>query len=222
MADKKDLMMILSIVPENHGVRLMKALNDKGINLHFQCVGIGTAPTEMMDIFGLCSNDKDIVISVGSQIKIKQLMAEFNSDFNTKYGGLMIVLKMSAANRLIVEILNHNITRSEFKGDKKMKNEHLHNLILISVNSGFADSVMTTARTVGATGGTIIKGRLAGTEQLIELGQTSAEEEREIICILAPQNVSHAIMEKVNTEFGSKSDANGIICAVPTEKAYKI
>ena len=35
-------------------------------------------------------------------------------------------------------------------------------------------------------------------------------------------NESFANMEKVNSEFGSKSEANGIICVVPTEKAYKI
>ena len=49
-----------------------------------------------------------------------------------------------------------------------------------------------------------------------------AEGEREILCILAPLKTSKQIMEDVNKEFGLTSEANGIIFAIPTEKAYKI
>ena len=49
-----------------------------------------------------------------------------------------------------------------------------------------------------------------------------AEGEREIFCILTPLKKSKQIMEDVNKEFGLTSAANGIIFAIPTEKAYKI
>ncbi len=224
MAEHKRLMMLMSIVQRNSGQRLINTLNDKNITLHFQCVGFGTAPTEMMDIFGLGTNAKDIVISIGAESTIKNMMADFGTNFSSysEYGGLMIVLKMSAASRLVTEILNHNQTELESKGDGAMKNEHHNNLILISVNNGYADPVMETAKKAGATGGTIVKGRLADAQHLIELGQMKADEERELICILAPSAVSHKIMEDVNKSFGITSDANGILCAVPTEKAYKI
>ncbi len=224
MSYNKKLMMLLSIVQRNNGQKLITNLNKKNITLHFQSVGFGTAPTEMMDIFGLGTNSKDIVISIGAESTIKNMMADFGSNFASysKYGGLMIVLKMSAANRLITEILNHNLPENKTKGDGAMKNEHHNNLILISVNNGYADPVMEVAKKAGATGGTIIRGRLADAEHLIELGQMDASEEREIICILAPSAVSHQIMEDVNKDFGISSKANGILCAVPTEKAYKI
>ncbi len=224
MADNKRLMMLLSIVQRDSGQKLIKNLISKDIKFHLQSVGFGTAPTEMMDIFGLGTNAKDIVISLGAESTIKKMMAEFGSNFASysQYGGLMIVLKMSAASRLVTEILNHNLSENEITGDGAMKNEHHNNLILISVNNGYADSVMETAKKAGATGGTVIKGRLADAEHLIELGQMEASEEREIICILAPSAVSQKIMEDVNQEFGISSKANGILCAVPTEKAYKI
>lgn len=221
---EKRMMLLFSIVQPDKGAKLIKTLKEKGIHIHFQCIGCGTAPTEMMDIFGLNTNHKDIVISLGAESAIKQLIADFSSDFNTVslYGGLMIVLQMSAASRLIAEIVNHNVEHYEDKGEISMKNEHHNNLIFISVNNGYADTVMEAAKKVGATGGTIIKGRLADYGQFIELGQVEAEEEREIICILAPELVSHEIMETINKNFGFSSKANGIICAVPTEKAYKI
>ena len=42
------------------------------------------------------------------------------------------------------------------------------------------------------------------------------------LLILAPLKTSRQIMEDINREFGINSKANGIITAVPTEKAYKI
>ena len=224
MKNGKKLMMLLSIVQRDSGQKLIKNLVDKGIKLHFQSVGFGTAPTEMMDIFGLGTNAKDIVISIGAEATIKNMMADFGSNFASysEYGGLMIVLKMSAASRLVTEILHHNLAENEIKGDGAMKNEHHNNLILISVNNGYADSVMEVAKKAGATGGTVIRGRLADADYLIELGQMEASEEREIICILAPSAVSKKIMSDINRDFGISSEANGILCAVPTEKAYKI
>lgn len=224
MKQTKKLMVLFSIVQPDTGKKLIKELKNRGINIHFQFVGYGTAPTEMMDIFGLCNNTKDIVVSLGPEKKINDLMSSISTGFNSqaKYGGLIISLKLSAANRIISEILHHGVEENDNQGEMNMKNEHLNNLIFISVNNGFADNVMTTAKQYGATGGTIIKGRLQDSEQLIELGQLYAGEEREIICILAPETVSHDIMEHVNEEFGVYSEANGIVCSVPTEKAFKI
>ena len=221
----KRLMMLFSIVEREKGKKLTKTLNSKNINMHFQFVGFGTAPSEMMDIFGLGNNDKDIIISLAPEIAVKNLMSDFGNNFSnySEYGGLMIVLKMSAVNRLVAEILNHNPPQNTSKEKKSnMKNEHNHQLIFISVDQGYSDLVMQTAKRAGATGGTVMKGRLAESDYFIELSQVDIKEEREMICILAPDTVSGAIMESVNEKFGLTSSAHGVICSVPIEKAYKI
>ena len=192
--------------------------------MNFQCVGFGTAPTEMMDIFGLGSNDKDIIISFATENTIKEMMSDFGTSFesHTKFGGLMIILNTNAASRVLTELLTHHSNNVSGKGNGAMKNEHHNNLIIISVNEGYADSVMQVARKAGATGGTIIKGRLADTELIAELKNTEIDEERELLVILAPLKTSKQIMEDINHEFGLSSKANGIITSIPTEKAYKI
>ena len=194
------------------------------IKVNFQTVGFGTAPTEMMDIFGLGTNAKDIVVSIGDENPIKDMMANYGSIFesHTKYGGLMIVMKISAAGRILTEILSRNKDNNSERGDGAMKNEHHNNLILISVNDGYSEDVMQIARKAGATGGTVIKGRLADIEQFADINENEIDGEREILCILAPLQTSAQIMEDVNKKFGLTSPANGIIVAIPTEKAYKI
>lgn len=217
-------MLLLSIVERDKGKKLIKELSGMGIKVNFQCVGYGTAPTEMMDIFGLGTKDKDIVISIGLEDTVKEMMSNFGAVFesHSKYGGLMIVLNVSAAGRILTEFLGFNNDRNTDKGDGAMKNEHHNNLIVISVNEGYSADVMQVAKKAGATGGTVIKGRLADIEQFGAIGTGEFDDEREMICILAPKETSKQIMEDVNREFGITSAAHGITFALPTEKAYKI
>ena len=59
----KRTMVLLSTVESGKGKKLMHTLNGENIKMHMQTVGDGTAPTEMMDILGLGTNSKDIIIS---------------------------------------------------------------------------------------------------------------------------------------------------------------
>jgi len=223
--DSKKIMMMLSIVESEKGHKLIEVLEKQHITMNIQTVGFGTAPTEMMDIFGLGSNDKDIVISMASKKAINALMSNFGNNFSsyTKYGGLLIVLNVLAVNRLVAEVLNHDLPEEIMMQEEVvMKNEHKHYLVMITVNRGYTDSVMEVAKKAGATGGTVIKGRLAETEKLKAVTDIEVEEERESIIILAPADVSARILEDVNEKYGLRSKARGILCAVPVEKAYKI
>ena len=220
----KKIMALLSIVQQGSGKKLIKELQSRGMTVNFQTFGFGTAPTEMMDIFGLGTNDKDVMISLASEGAVRDMMTNFGDIFpsHSKYGGIMIIIDVTASSRVLCEILNFSENQAREKEPINMKNEHHNNLIIISVNEGFSEDVMHVARKAGATGGTIIKGRLADFEQFAEYVNTNVEGEREMICILAPSKVSAQIMEDVNREFGLSSGANGIIFALPTEKAFKI
>ena len=132
------------------------------------------------------------------------------------------MLSPNALSNVAASILAmQNIQETEVEHEP-MKNEHHNNLIFIAVNEGYTEDVMRAARRAGATGGTVIKGRLADAEQFAEYVSTDVSGEREILCILAPVKNCKDIMEEVNKEFGLNSPANGILFAVPTEKAYKI
>ena len=102
------------------------------------------------------------------------------------------------------------------------KGEGKFNLILIAVNEGFADDVMKTAKKAGATGGTVIRARQVGAELLEQFEEADLQEEKEIITILSPTATSGHIISAVNEEFGLRSVAKGVVCAVPVERALKI
>ena len=116
-------MILLSIVERDKGNKLIKELKKMDIRVHFQTVGFGTAPTEMMDIFGLGTNDKDIVLSLGAESCVKDMMTNFGTAFesHSKFGGLMIILDLSAAGRILTEILHFENSKNMEKEIKYLK-----------------------------------------------------------------------------------------------------
>ncbi len=224
-ADEKRVMVILSILERGKGKHYIERMKAQDIKLHLQSVGHGTAPSEMMDILGLGSKDKDVIISFATERTVGQLIAKLsqNLENSIRYGGLMMVLNMSAINRLAAEVVIRAQTEDNNKEEKQIvSGEGKYNLILISVNQGYADEVMKTAKSAGATGGTVIRGRMLGAELLKQIDDNDVQEEKEIITILSPSVISGEIMNAVNQEFGLRTDAKGIVCAVPVEKALKI
>lgn len=221
-ADRRDqIMLIASIIERGRAKAYIEMLDRRNIGFHMQFVGQGTASSEMMDILGLGSSDKDIVLSYAPRRLVAALAAELTKDLSSGmgYNGLMMLLSTSAINRLAAELLQQ-AEGNETEGEESaMKSEYRHSLILITVNQGYADAVMQTAKKAGATGGTIIRARLAGTEQMDLL---QIQEEKEIIAILAADSVRGQIMEEVNREFGLQAEARGVVCAVPVDRAMKI
>ena len=229
--EQSRIVVMLSILTRGKAKQYLEMLHSRNIKYHLQSVGFGTAPSEMMDIFGLGSNDKDIIFSLAPLSDVADLAAELtkNIDSSARYGGLAVILSLSSINRLTSEIINRANREADNakKGARatKMKNELKHNLIAISVNQGYTDAVMKIAKQFGATGGTVIRARLAGPENLEQFGDIDDDNisvEKEIITILAPANICRQIMEEVNAKYGLNSEARGTVCSVPVEKAFKI
>lgn len=225
MSEQDRIMMLFSIIGRGKSKQYMEMLNSKNIRFHFQMTATGTAPSEMLDIFGLGSNAKDVVISLAPASSIRAFAGDFGKNLgaSTEYGGLMMSLRLSAINRISAEIISKSNHGNTEKGKQnQMKSEHKQQLILITVNQGYTDQVMQTAKKAGAMGGTILRARLAGTERLEQFGEVEIQDEKEIISILAPVGVAEQIMNEVNREHGARSEAHGMVMSLPVEKAYKI
>ena len=224
MAENSRIMMVFSIITRGKAPKYMRSLSESGVGFHLQTTAIGTAPSEMMDIFGLGSNDKDIVISLAPEDKLSGFISQMGREFggSHEYGGLMLCVALSAINRLTSELVNRVSNQSNAKGGrKKVKGTHKNQLVLVSVNQGYTDAVMETAKRAGAMGGTVLRARLSDGGVTEQLGE-NVHFEREIIAIFAPSAVASYIMEDINRIHGVMTDANGMVLSVPVEKAFKI
>lgn len=218
------IMMVFSIIARGRAKKYMEKLQLNGMGFHMQTNAIGTAPSEMMDIFGLGTNDKDIVITLAPEEIINSYVFEMNKGLESSYefGGLMMCVRLSAISRLGSELIKRASKDNDMGGKKKVKSAQKHQLILVSVNQGYTDAVMETARNAGAMGGTVMRARLSESSMMEQLSEAQVQQEREIITIFAPAGTAVKIMDEVNRNHGVMSEANGIVMALPVDKAYKI
>lgn len=92
-------------------------------------------------------------------------------------------------------------------------------MILVTVNQGFTDAVMDTARKAGARGGTIIKGRWAGDESFAETnGITTLQAEKEMIFIVVPTEIRNKVMDAVTRQHGLRTEAGAMVTAIAVEQ----
>lgn len=217
------MMLLLTITRRGEGSFIVNSLNSHGIPWHLRAVGQGTASSEMMDILGIGSRDKDIVISLAARRAAESFTMELESNPTLGRGhGIMMIIPLEAINNLTAVLASRAAGKLNVQeADITMKNEYKHSLVLIAVNRGYADEVMQAARKAGATGGTVIKANLADNESGELLGIT-LEEERDIVAIMVPDTIRDTLMENVNRELGMRSDAQAIICSVGVDKAMRI
>ena len=97
-----------------------------------------------------------------------------------------------------------------------------NSLILAIVNRGYTDVVMASAKRAGARGGTIIRARWSGEEQMEQLSGFSLQAEKEIVAIVSPSEIRNQIMEAIHQEHGVQTEAGAALCSLPIEQMIHI
>ena len=77
-----------------------------------------------------------------------------------------------------------------------------HAMILVTINQGYSDAVMNTARAAGATGGTILKGLRCSPGKSAVIFGITIQEEQEIVAIVVPKDKKTEIMQAISSAHG--------------------
>ena len=221
MREQEAIRLVVTIVERGAGNRVAKAYSARQISAHHRCEGRGTATSEILDILGLGSTEKDVVLSLATAGAARGLMEELDDQLgpqlNTK--GIAFTMPLTGLSNLLATAVQLT-GRQERKEGSGAVRESGSSLILITVNQGFTGEVMETAKKAGARGGTILRARWTGLEGL---GNALAlDQEREIIAIVAPDEKRRAIMDAVNTAHGVRSQAGGSVLSLAVEQLVKI
>lgn len=238
--------LLVTIVERGKGKEIIKLYNGEGLTFHYQTIGHGTATSEIMDILGLDSRDKDIILSFSPESVIHQLIYRMSNELRGKVDtkGIFFDLPLTGMSNLIVAALN--LPRQHDKKNEKknpvpgiadtlienlmnenheesgkeepvMSSENKHSLILISVNQGYTETVLDTARSLGARGGTILRARWSGRRSLEKYHGISLQTEKEIMAIVVPNELRNRIMDAVNEKHGVKTEAQAIVCSMKVD-----
>ena len=211
---------IVSIVERGRGTAIQKLYKKHAVFLHTQCPGRGTATSEIMDILGLGSSEKDVVLSYAESGTARRLLALLDNELRGAAGtaGIVFTLSLSGMNNLAAAAIDYYAQQNKKGngGEPPMENQSKNSLILVTCVRGSADQIMVTAREQGARGGTVIKARWSGMEELERGYDLELTAERDIVAIVVPNDKRKDIMEAVNAAHGLRTPEQAMICsAVP-------
>ncbi|MBR3996180.1 MAG: hypothetical protein IKI97_13010 [Clostridia bacterium] len=198
-----------------------KYFEKKKIPIHYKVNAVGTAPSNILDILGIGTSDKRIIICMLpkniADIVIKDLYIDLM--FAIPGNGIAFTMPLGASNNKLLKLMNA-IPADNFISDGKeelIMSETKRVMIAAVVNPGFSEEVMNSAKSAGARGGTIIHGRGIAAPDAISLWGLGVQEEREIIIIVAESSNKLDIMNAISEKFGANTDANGYILSLPID-----
>ena len=221
------LKLIVSIVERGRGAAMQRLYNSRQMFLHLQCAGRGTATSEIMDILGLGSSEKDVVLSFATESCAARLLHDLDNDLRGSTGtsGIVFSTPLNAMNSFPAALVDFkaNMAKSETRGDSSMEHQNENCMIVISCSRGHADAVMATAKAQGARGGTVIRAHMAGLEDLEQAyGLDDLSAEREVLVIVVPKERRAPIMDAVNAAHGLRSDAQAVLCSLPIDEIVRL
>lgn len=204
-----------------------KLFKKNHLPLQYHFTGEGTASSEIMDMLGLGSIDKSVLLSVMPTEFANAMLNKLRTELRMSAinSGIAFTIPLNGANNFMVRMLTHyadsNTNSLSGKGDVIMA-ETKHVLITAVVNRGFSADVMEAAKAAGATGGTIIHSRQTVTEETAGFWGTSVQDEKEIVMILSDEGKKVPIMESIGEKCGVHSKAKGIVMSMPIDSVIGI
>lgn len=197
-------------------------LKEGGVPVQYHFCAQGTASSEIMDMLGLGSVEKNILMSMMpkefADKALKKLRKELYLGMpNT---GVAFTVVMSGSSGRLVQLI-----QSMQSGDENtpMERESLnmaeieYSMIMAIVNQGFSENVMDAAKPMGATGGTVLHTRRVGSEAVMKFWNISVHGEREIVMILVSREDKLPVMKAIGEKCGMNSEAQGVVLSLPVD-----
>ena len=177
----------------------------------------GTAVRSMLDILGIESNEKRVVLSIANQEKTKALISEQKRRLFIGVPGHGIVVSVpvkSIGGGKTVAFLNGSQQPAKYTPELNYSYE----LIVAIANEGRTDLVMNAARSAGAAGGTVLHGKGTGSEGGERFYNVSIAQEKEVILIVSRAEQKPGIMKAILEKAGPDTEAGTIVFSLPTSE----
>lgn len=219
-----EIKLIVSFVGRGQGNGLTRYYAEQKVTFNFQSTGIGTASSELMDVLGIGSAEKDVIFSLASKEAAGRLMNRLdNLSGGIHAKGIVFMMPVTGLNNILTVFLKRQSAGENSTGGTGMEHgSSASSLILVMVNQGHTDEVMNTARGAGANGGTIIRSRFVGAEKHEVPHESLAQSEKEIIAMVTPTSSRNTIMETINKKHGLKTEAGAVILSLGIDQIVKL
>lgn len=219
--------MVILITREEDKKKLEELFDTLRIPMCYQCRGKGTAPTEMLDIFGLSGTTRLITVGILPKFLVKDLerAAEDQLSFHRRGGGIALTIPVTGLQNPVFQMLNDEARKNLRQHIKERTEQDMaevkkrmdYVVIWVSVASGYSDEVIDAARAAGAKGGTVLRGRQRNSERVSQRLGVSMQEERDFVMMVVPREKKGAIMSAITSACGLSTKAHGVIVSLPVD-----
>lgn len=213
--------LLLSIVDSDSENKLTDMYVKNHIPYNILAHGQGTASSDILDYLGIGETRKGIVFSIVAEGQINQITQLLKKEMNFEEPGMGVAftIPLSCVSSIITKLDKSQMNVSQKNCEEiAMKKERAHELIIIVVAQGHSEIAMEAAKKAGASGGTVIHARGAGSSELAKFYEITIQPEKELIMIVASVEDKNKIMTAVNEALGRHSDAKGIMFSVPVDE----
>lgn len=206
---------VISIINPDSLDRLSAICEELSLPLSVILHGHGTAVQSMLDLLGIESTEKRIVLSVASDEKTAALITAEKHHLHIGVPGHGIVIAVP------VKSIGGGKAVAYLNGDNKLGKHaptlnYAYELIVAIASEGSTDMVMNAARAAGARGGTVLHGKGTGAKDAPKFYNISIAEEKELVLIVAAADQKSEIMREILRKAGPGTPAGAIVFSLPT------
>jgi len=180
-------------------------------------LGKGTASNKILVWLEWAEVRKEIIWMVASRDRVNQTMLKLRQSLQLDKPNHGIAFSVPIASVVGSRTCPPIDIKKRENEDKRM-----FGMITVIVDKGQGELVVEAAKSAGARGGTIINARGSGIHETSRLFAMEIEPEKEIVLILAEQNVSGAITEAVRQKLELDQPGKGILFVTDVSQVYGV
>jgi len=210
----KELVLITVIVDFGKGSRVLRISRDNEISGGTVLVADGTIRHGLLNFLGITDSRKEIIMMAAQRETADKALEslEREMEFTKPNHGIAYMTqlcKVSGAASLdcIAE-------------DEDGEGEYMYQVINAIVDKGKAEEVIEAASNAGSKGGTIINARGAGIHETRRVFAIDIEPEKEIVMIIAKNELVNGIIQAINERLEMDKPGNGIIFVQKAIRTY--
>ena len=200
--------LMITITDRSRGEEFANWYQKQGIPLVMTTLGNGTATTEILNLLGLEATEKAVLFCVAA--RSPRLVRRAAKDLWLDVPGRGVLMTISSMGVAAKEYLLQGQEAEEI-----MESKQTHELVVAIAKQGHTDQVMNAARSAGATGGTVVHAKGAGTDLAKKFFGVSIATERELVFILVKAENRKDIMKAIIAQAGVKTEAEAMVFSMP-------
>lgn len=211
-----ELFMMVTITERDRTKKFTNFYKENGVEVSMITVGRGTAASEILDYFGLDGSEKSVMFQLVTDTKWKELKQGLRRKMQIDIPGTGIAFIVPLSSIGGKKALNYLTCGQDYvKGEETTLKDTKYELLVAIANQGYTELIMDAARSVHASGGTVIHAKGTGSDKAEKFMGVSLVPEKEMVFIVVRKEHKNEIMRAIMDQAGLESKAKSIVFSLP-------